>query len=368
MAVGPDNSPPGTRGRRDRSVDVDCPGRVGEPVRGAVGPERLVAGFDGQADEDRAEDLLLGAGGMTSMTLGPAFLFRSAMDIWRQGSSCCCHVPRWRCAGQHSARVDAQNVNAAVSALGAVLSGVAAVAAAMGARWQTRCARQVALETTHSQGAVERALRLEAQRSEAWTAFLCAADAYVDAVWTLGGVAPESRVEVLRVRSEALRDGCSGLRVLGPDRVVRHAEAIRERCSRMDQYAVKRAVVRSALLALEEGWCPGNAEHCQSDAHVCAWLAYEMLEGWGDREEDERPDDLDFLEYLIRESGVLKDPDLVRLLAVARSPVCWELLTADERWLRPRTGFYEERDAFTIAVRDHLEASAWAHRQSIGGW
>jgi hypothetical protein len=177
-------------------------------------------------------------------------------------------------------------------------------------------------------------------------------------MWTLAGVDPDSRAEVLRLRSDALTEACSVLNVLGPDRVVRHAEAIRERCSRMERYALKRAVVRSALLALEEGWCPGNAEHCRSDAHSCAWLAYELLEGWGDREEDERPDDLDFLEYLISESGALREPDLARLLTVARSPVCWELLTADERWLKPRTGFPEERKAFTAAVRDHLERPA----------
>jgi hypothetical protein len=260
--------------------------------------------------------------------------------------------------------VDAQNIGAAFSALGAVLSGVAAV---MVARWQTTFARRVALEATYAQGAVEWEMRLEVQRSEAWTALLRAADAFVDGVWTLGDIAPEFRVEVLRVRSEALTQACSGLRMLGPDRVVRHAEGMRERCSHMERYAVRRAVVRSALLVLQEGWCPGNAEYCQSDAHSCAWLAYELLEGWGDREEDQRPDDLDFLEYLIRETGALNDPDLTRLLSVARSPVCWELLIAEDRWLQPRTGFYAERDAFTTAVRDHLEESAGARSHAVVG-
>ncbi|MFC9909602.1 hypothetical protein [Streptomyces sp. NPDC059862] len=244
---------------------------------------------------------------------------------------------------------------------------MAAVAAVMVARWQTMFARRVALETTHAQRAVERELRLEVQRSEAWTALLRAADGFVDVVWTLGDVAAECRVEVLRAGSEALTEACSGLRMLGPDRVVRHAEGMRERCSHMERYAVRRAVVCSALPALEEGWCPGNAEYCRSDAHVCAWLAYELLEGWGDREEDQRPDDLDFLKYLIREAGALNDSDLTRLLAVARSPVCWELLAAEDRWLQPRTGFHQERDAFTTAVRDHLEGAAGVHSHSVVG-
>ncbi|MFD7064652.1 hypothetical protein [Streptomyces sp. NPDC059906] len=263
--------------------------------------------------------------------------------------------------------MDAQNIGAAFSALGAVLSGVAAVAAVMVARWQTTFARRVALEATYAQAAVERELRLEVQRGEAWTVFLRTADAFVDGVWRLGDIAPEFRVEVLRAKSEALAQACSGLRMLGPDRVVRYAEAMRERCSRMERYAVKRAVVRSALLALQEGWCPGDAECCQSDAHSSAWVAYELLEGWGDREEDQRPDELDFLEYLIREAGALNDPDLKRLLSVARSPVCWELLIAEDGWLQPRTGFYEERDAFTTAVRDHLEGSAGALSHAVVG-
>lgn len=241
---------------------------------------------------------------------------------------------------------------AAFSAAGAALSGAAAVAAVLVARWQTRFARRVALETTHAQRAVERELRLEAQRSEAWTAFLCAADAFAGAVWTLADVAPEHRAEELRRRSEVLTTACSALPMHGPDRVVRQAEALRERCARMEQYAVRRAVVRSALQALLEKWCPGNAEHCESDAHSSAWLAHVLLEGWGDREDDERPDDLAHLEDLIRESGALADADLARLLAVARSPVCWELLAAEPRWLRPRTGYDEARDAFTAAVRD----------------
>ncbi|MEU6917114.1 hypothetical protein [Streptomyces olindensis] len=248
--------------------------------------------------------------------------------------------------------MDSEQVYAVFSAAGAALSGAAAVAAVMVSRWQSGFARRVALETARAQRVAERELRLEAQRSEAWTAFLCAADAFVGAVWTLADVAPERRAEELRVRSEALTTACSALRVPGPDRVVRHAEAMRECCARMERYAVQRAVVRSALQALLAKWCPGNAEHCESDAHSCAFLAHDMIEGWGDREDDERPDDLDHLQFLIKESGALPDADLARLLAVARSPVCWELLAADPRWLRPRTGYDEAREAFTEAVRE----------------
>lgn len=257
-------------------------------------------------------------------------------------------------------------MHTAFTALGAVFSGVAALAAVMVARWQTTFGRGVALESVRSQAAVERELRLEAQRCEAWTVFLRASDAFADAVWRLGEVAPPSRAQELRARSEELTLACSGLRVLGPDGVVEHAEAVRERCSSMERYAVRRAVVRSALRALRKRWCPGNAEHCEDDAHICAWLAFDMLEGWGNRDEDDRLEDLDFLEYLIRESGVLTgtgahpdgdtltEDDLQRLLAVARTPVSWDLLAAEDHWLRPRTGFYEERGAFIASIRDFL--------------
>ncbi|WP_405651934.1 hypothetical protein [Streptomyces sp. RK9] len=259
-----------------------------------------------------------------------------------------------------------QNVHTALTALGAAFSGVAALAAVMVARWQTVFGRRVALESVGSQAAVERELRLEAQRCEAWTVFLRASDAFADVVWRLGEIEARSRAEVLRSRSEALTEACAGLRVLGPECVVRHAEAVRERCARMERYAARRAVVRSALRALERRWCPGNAEWCEDDAHGCAFVAHDMLERWGDRDGDERPDDLDFLEYLIRgsgvladdgapvESGVLTEDDLRRLLAVAGNPVSWDHLAAEDRWLRPRTGFDEERGAFVAAVRDFL--------------
>ncbi|MFD0417411.1 hypothetical protein [Streptomyces sp. NPDC127108] len=259
-----------------------------------------------------------------------------------------------------------QDVHTALTALGAAFSGVAALAAVVVARWQPVFGRRVALESMGSQAAVERELRLEAQRCEAWTVFLRASDAFADAVWRLGEIDARSRTETLRSRSEALTEACSGLRVLGPECVVRHAEAVRERCARMERYAARRAVVRSALRALERRWCPGNAEWCEDDAHGCAFVAHDLLEGWGERDEDDRPDDLDFLEYLIRESGVLADDgapvesgvltedDLRLLLAVAGDPVSWNYLVAEDRWLRPRTGFDEERDAFIASARAFL--------------
>ncbi|MFE1828770.1 hypothetical protein [Streptomyces yangpuensis] len=264
-----------------------------------------------------------------------------------------------------------QDANTVVTALGAAFSGVAALAAVAVARWQTVFGRRLALESMNMQATVERKLRLEAQRCEAWTAFLGAADAFVDAMWRLGDVDPGFRAQELRSKRQLLVEACSGLRVLGPDAVVRHAERVVERCTRMERYAVGRAVVQSALNALERQWCPGNAERCEercgdSDAHSCAWVAHVMLEGWGDRDEDDRPDDLDHLEYLIRESGVLADDsaatetgvltedDLRRLLAIARNPVSWNLLTAQDRWWRPRTGYDETRDAFVGSVRDFL--------------
>ncbi|MFD5702751.1 hypothetical protein [Streptomyces lasiicapitis] len=271
-----------------------------------------------------------------------------------------------------------QDVHTAFTALGAVFSGVAALAAVMVARWQTTFGRLVAQESVRTQAAVERELRIEAQRCEAWTAFLRASDAFADAVWRLGEMEPRSRAETLRARSEALTESCSGLRVLGPDEVVQHADAVRERCARMERYALRRAEVRHALLALRRGWCPGNAEYCEDDAHNRAWVAHEMLEGWGDRDEDDRPDDLDFLEYLIRGSGVLTgngaptasdtltEDDLHRLLAVARTPVSWDLLAAEDRWLRPRTGFYEERGAFISSIRDFLADSGRADTGGVG--
>ncbi|MGV2916246.1 hypothetical protein [Streptomyces alfalfae] len=273
--------------------------------------------------------------------------------------------------------MDGQDVQTAFTTLGAVFSGVAALAAVMVARWQTMFGRRLALESMSTQAAAERRLRLETERCAAWRAFLRTSEAFADAVWRLKELDPLSRGDELRTKSEALTEACSGLRVLGPDAVVRHAEALRDRCWRMERYAVRRAVVRSALEALERRWCPGNAERCEercegSDAHSCAWLAYEMLEGWGDRDDDDRPDDLGFLEYLVRESGVLAvagapaeggvqtEDDLRRLLVVARNPVSWRLLSAEDRWFRPRTSYEEGRSAFVSSVRAFLDETGGA--------
>ncbi|MBC2878094.1 MULTISPECIES: hypothetical protein [Streptomyces] len=268
-------------------------------------------------------------------------------------------------------------MHTAVTALGAVFSGVAALAAVMVARWQATFGRRLALESMSAQAAVERRLRLDAERCEAWKAFLRASDAFADTVWRLKEFDPRSRAEELRTKSQELTQACSGLRVLGPDAVVRHAEELRERCGHMERYAVRRAVVRSALDALKRRWCPGNAERCEercggNDAHGCAWLAHEMLEGWGDRDEDDRPDDLDHLEYLVRESGVLADDgapaegdtlteeDLQQLLAITRNPASWGLLSAEDRWFRPRTGYDEGRSALVSSVHTFLDGTGEA--------
>ncbi|MFF3274425.1 hypothetical protein ACFYWU_26355 [Streptomyces chrestomyceticus] len=273
--------------------------------------------------------------------------------------------------------MDVQDVLAAFTALGAVFSGVAALGTVVVLRWQTKFGRRLTLESMSSQAAVERELQLEAQRREVWTAFLRASDAFVDAVWRLRKVDSRARTEELRARYQALMEACSELRLLGPDAVVRHAEAVWERCACMERYAVRRAVVRSALDALERRWCPGNPERCEercgiSDAHNCAWLAHVMLEGWDNRDDDDRPDDLDHLEYLVRESGVLAgdgaapesgvltEDDLHWLLAVAGNPVSWDLLAAEDRWLRPRTGYDESRGAFVSSVRTFLAGTGGA--------
>ncbi|MEU2512025.1 hypothetical protein [Streptomyces syringium] len=97
----------------------------------------------------------------------------------------------------------------------------------------------------------------------------------------------------------------------------------------------------------------------------CAWFAHVMFEDWGGRDEDDRPDGLENLEYLIRESGVLAgdgavaesgvltEDNLRRFLDVARNPVSWDLLSADH-WLRPRPGYDEGRGAFVSSVRAFL--------------
>ncbi|AYG78123.1 hypothetical protein DWB77_00230 [Streptomyces hundungensis] len=54
------------------------------------------------------------------------------------------------------------------------------------------------------------------------------------------------------------------------------------------------------------------------------------------------------------------EDDLRRLLAVARDPVSWDFVSAEERWFRPRTGYEAARSAFVRSARAFLDGTGEA--------
>lgn len=88
----------------------------------------------------------------------------------------------------------------------------------------------------------------------------------------------------------------------------------------------ERAVLRSAIRALEDAWCPRNAEWCEDPHHNSAHVAWELLAQWGRLEQEERWEKLDLLEFTLRESRAMGAEEIGHVLEVANSVAYWDEL------------------------------------------
>ncbi|MBP2036262.1 hypothetical protein J2Z77_002053 [Streptomyces avidinii] len=226
----------------------------------------------------------------------------------------------------------------AVAATSALTTLIAVPATLLAAHWTRRSADRAAHATAlagfdQSQAAVaaaqlhERAGReqsLEDARRSAYAEFLSAADVLVRIITKLPEVPGPARRELLDQKATAVVQARAGVAVLGPPAVLGQAEEVAEQCARLEQLALRRAVLRSAISALEEAWCPRNAEFCQDPHHTSAYLAWELLDRWGRLEEEERWEELDFLEFCLQESHALDAEQVSQVLEVANSVACWD--------------------------------------------
>ncbi|MFB6480492.1 hypothetical protein ACFCXF_27705 [Streptomyces virginiae] len=168
---------------------------------------------------------------------------------------------------------------------------------------------------------------LESDRRTASTEFLRAADLLVRTVEELPTKPSDVRREVLDKRVTALIEARAAIAVLGPTGVSALAQDVLEQCMRLERLALRRAVLRSAVDALERHWCRRcNPEVCEDPHHNAAFVAWELLAGWGRLEDEERWEELDFLEWLLEESLAFTADEVAQVLHVADSVAHWDEL------------------------------------------
>ncbi|MFJ8566977.1 hypothetical protein [Streptomyces sp. NPDC093514] len=226
----------------------------------------------------------------------------------------------------------------AVAATSALTTLIAVPATLLAAHWTRRSADRAAdatvlagLDQSHAAVAAaqlqERAGReqsLEDARRASYAEFLSAVDVFVRIVTQLPDVPVASRRELLDQKATAVVQARAGVAVLGPPTVIGQAEKVAKQCARLEELALRRAVLRSAISALEEAWCPRNAEFCQDPHHTSAYVAWELLCRWGRLEDEERWEELDFLQFILQESHALDAEQVRQVLEVANSVACWD--------------------------------------------
>ncbi|MFJ7585838.1 hypothetical protein ACIQZO_00265 [Streptomyces sp. NPDC097617] len=226
----------------------------------------------------------------------------------------------------------------AVAATSALTILITVPATLLAAHWSRRSADRAAGATVlagidQSRAAVaaaqlqERAGReqwLEGVRRSAYAEFLSAVDVLVRVVTELPEVPGASRRELLDQKATAVVQARAGVAVLGPPAVLSQAEKVARQCARLEKPALRRAVLRSTISALEEAWRPRNAEFCEDAHHTSAYVAWELLAEWGRLEDEERWEKPGLLEFTLQESRALDAEQVRQVLEVANSVACWD--------------------------------------------
>ncbi|MFB7333592.1 hypothetical protein ACFC00_18325 [Streptomyces adustus] len=161
-------------------------------------------------------------------------------------------------------------------------------------------------------------------RRSAYAEFLCAVDVLVRIVTELPEVPTATRRELLNQKATAVVEARAGVAVVGPPIVLSKAEEVAKQCAKLEKLALRRAVLRSAISALEAAWCPRNAEWCEDPHHSSAHVAWELLAEWGRMEDEERWENLDLLEFTLQESHALEVEQVRQVLDVANSVAYWD--------------------------------------------
>lgn len=209
---------------------------------------------------------------------------------------------------------------------------------------------EAAVQAARLQGRAGREHVLESERRVAYTQFLRAADLLVRTVRELPAVPQESRKVLLDQKVTGVVEAQAGVAVLGPPAITARARDVLEQSLELEKLALRRAVLRSAVSALEAHWCPRDAEVCEDPHHGSAFVAWELLAKWGSLEDDERWVELDFLQFTLQESRALTTEQIDQVLDVANSVACWDLMLGG--WVRDPLleRFQAVRDEFADAA------------------
>ncbi|GHH85967.1 hypothetical protein GCM10018793_56010 [Streptomyces sulfonofaciens] len=214
---------------------------------------------------------------------------------------------------------------------------------------------EAAVQAARLQGRAGREHALESERRAAYTRLLCAADLLVRTVRELPAVPHESRKALLDQKVTGVVEAQAGVAVLGPPSLTARARDVLEQSLGLEKLALRRAVLRAAVSALETHWCPRDAEVCEDPQHGSAFVAWELLSQWGSLEDEERWAQLDFLGFTLRESRALTAEQVDQVLDVANSVACWDLMMGG--WVRDPLleRFQAVRDEFARAARGSQE-------------
>ncbi|MEV7507840.1 hypothetical protein AB0O57_07820 [Streptomyces sp. NPDC091201] len=217
---------------------------------------------------------------------------------------------------------------------------------------------QAAVAAAHLQDLAGREQSREDARRSAYAEFLSAADVLVRTVAELPDVPDAARRELLDQKATAVVQARAGVAVLGPPAVLSQAENLAKQCAQLEKLALRRAVLRSAISALEDAWCPRNAEWCQDLHHISAYVAWELLAEWGRLEDEVRWEKLDLLEANLRQSNALEAAQVRQVLEVANSVAHWDEMIGG--WLRDplMERFQAVRDDFVDVAHASLSLVA----------
>ncbi|MER6536800.1 hypothetical protein ABT215_23945 [Streptomyces sp900105755] len=197
---------------------------------------------------------------------------------------------------------------------------------------------------------------LECARRSAYAEFLCAVDVFVRFVTELPEIPTAARRELLNQKATAVVEARAGVAVLGPPIVLRKAEEVAKQCTKLEELALRRAVLRSAISALEAAWCPRNAEWCRDPHHSAAHVAWEFLAEWGRLEDEERWQKLDLLEFTLQESHALEAEQVRQVLDAANSVAHWDEMIGGFVRDPLLERFQTVRDAFVDVAHGSLDS------------
>ncbi|MGW7269405.1 hypothetical protein ACWGH5_02730 [Streptomyces sp. NPDC054864] len=225
--------------------------------------------------------------------------------------------------------------------LGAIAALLSVPVAVVAAWWNKRGAERAAsaallagqiqadasMSVVRAQSSSEHSRRLHSSLGDASVEFLRASAALIRTVERLPSIEHDQRESLVASDALSLGAAYAPLELLAPPDLLAPAKRLLAQCRSLERLAGDRAVLRSAISALEAGWCPGDPDTCGDDHHGSAFVAWELLCQWADKDDEERWSDRDFLGYCLRTSATLSEAEVEQILALAdRCPAAWPQL------------------------------------------